>query len=415
MSIFISHILLDGKKTNIHIEENRINYIGNEIRHADCVLDGENKAAFPTFVNGHTHAAMSLFRGFGDDMPLQEWLSQKIWPAEAKLTEEDVYWGTKLACLEMIKGGTTFFNDMYWHFHGTARAVEEMGLRAAISSVFIDFFDNQKSKEQILSTERLWEESKRYSPRLTFALGPHALYTVSPESLAWIAQFAQEKNLLIHFHLSETKEEVENCQKKTGMLPAKYLHSLRFLCENLIACHAVYLSDEELDLLQAQGVSLVHNPTSNLKLAGGKIFRYPAIHARKIPWCLGTDGCASNNNLSLLETMKFAALLQKWGHNDPTLLSATEVWKTATETAASIFHLDAGVIEVGKLADLMLIDMDAIEMVPNHNTISNLVYAANTCVVDTVLCDGKILMQNRHVPGEEEIRRKAAEVARKIE
>jgi len=415
MSIFIQNVLLHGKSTNIYVEDNRISYIGEEIRNADICIDGTDKEVFPTLVNGHTHAAMSLFRGYGDDMPLQEWLSQKIWPAEAKLTQNDVYWGTKLACLEMIKSGTTLFNDMYWHFHGTARAIEEMGLRAIVCGVFIDFFNENKAKEQQKESESLYHESKQYSSRIQFGLGPHALYTVSAKSLFWIKEFASEKNLLIHFHLSETLQEIKECQKAhNNMLPVEYLQSLGFLCPLLVACHAVYVEDQELDILQNNQVSLVHNPTSNLKLGGGKIFRYPQIKARNIPFCIGTDGCASNNNLSMLEAMKFAALLQKWANRDTALLSAQEVWGIATEKAHKIFRVDAGKIEMGKLADFMLVDKQHILMTPDHNTISNLVYSAHGGVIDTVVCDGKILMKNGKVDGEEEILAKASEIAKKI-
>ncbi|NUM33012.1 MAG: amidohydrolase [Candidatus Brocadiae bacterium] len=414
MSIFIQNVFLRGKNTNVYAENNRITYIGGETRKADICIDGSNKAIFPTLVNGHTHAAMSLFRGYGDDMPLQEWLSQKIWPAEAKLTQEDVYWGTKLACLEMIKSGTTLFNDMYWHFHGTARAVEEMGLRAVVCSVFIDFFQESKASSQQKESETLYAESRQYSSRIQFGLGPHALYTVSGKSLSWIKEFAMDKNLLIHFHLSETQQEIEECLKAHNMLPVEYLDSLNFLCPLLVACHAVYVEDKELDILKNNKVSLVHNPTSNLKLGGGKIFRYPQIKDRNIPFCVGTDGCASNNNLSMLEAMKFAALLQKWAHRDTTLLSAQEIWETATEKAHRIFHVDAGKIEVGKLADFMLVDKKHILMIPDHNTISNLVYSASPGVIDTVVCDGKILMEKGKVDGEEEIIAKASEVAKRI-
>lgn len=414
MSIFIQNVLLHGKSTNIYVENNCISYIGEETKNADICLDGTGKAIFPTLVNGHTHAAMSLFRGYGDDMPLQEWLSQKIWPAEAKLTQEDVYWGTKLACLEMIQSGTTLFNDMYWHFHGTARAVEEMGLRAVVCGVFIDFFDENKAKEQQKENEMLYQESRQYSSRIQFGLGPHAIYTVSAKSLSWIKEFAEEKNLLIHFHLSETLQEIEGCQEKHNMIPVEYLDSIGFLSPLLLACHAVYLEDKELDLLQKNQVSLVHNPTSNLKLGGGKIFRYPQIKSRNIPFCIGTDGCASNNNLSMLEAMKFAALLQKWAHKDTTLLKAQEVWETATEKAHQIFRVNAGKIEVGKLADFMLVDRNHTLMIPDHNTISNLVYAAHGGVIDTVVCDGKILMKDRHIEGQEEILARASEIAQKI-
>jgi 5-methylthioadenosine/S-adenosylhomocysteine deaminase len=311
----------------------------------------------------------------------------------------------------MIKSGTTLFNDMYWHFHGTARAVEEMGIRAVISAVFIDFDDSGKRAEQQKINEQLFRESKRYSSRIQFALGPHAIYTVSGESLKWIEEFSQQYNLLVHLHLSETKKEVEDCISKYGLFPVEYLNSLGCLESRLLACHAVWLEDKELDILRDHRVTLVYNPTSNLKLAVGKIFRYPQIKKRGIPICIGTDGCASNNNLDMLETLKIAALLQKWSYNDPTLLPCHEIWEIATQKAHQALNVEAGVIAEGKLADIMLIDMQNVQMVPNHDMISNLVYSASGAVVDTVICNGKILMQDGEVPGEKEILHKAAEVA----
>lgn len=270
MSILIKGVRLNGETTDIFIEGNRIMEIGAHLAvKADEVIPGEGKAAIPSFVNGHTHAAMTLLRGYADDMPLKEWLETKIWVVEAHMTEEDVYWGARLACLEMIKTGTTFFNDMYWHWQGTARAVQEMGIRAAISAVFIDLFDQQKAREQMALNEGLYQGREAFGPRVTFTLGPHAIYTVSEEALRWCAQFARAKGLLIHFHLAEGEEETDRCLEEHGKRPVRYLEEIGFLGPHLVACHCVWLNEEDMDILKAHDVRVVHNPTSNMKLAVG--------------------------------------------------------------------------------------------------------------------------------------------------
>lgn len=412
MSILIQGVILDGEKKDILIEGNRIRRIGNRIEEkAETVIAGEDKIAIPTFINGHTHAAMTLLRGYADDMPLREWLETKIWPVEAHLTEEDVYWGVKLACLEMIKSGTTFFNDMYWHWWGAARAVEEMGIRAALSAVFIDTFDPTKMKEQIRLNERIYQESRSLSPRIMFTLGPHALYTVSEEALRWSADFAKEKDILIHFHLAETREEVQECLQKHGVRPVEYLERLGFLCPNLIACHCIWLHEKEMDLLRAHEVKVIHTPVSNMKLSVGGVFPYVPLRERGVIIGLGTDGCASNNNLDMLETAKFASLLQKFHTGSPVVQRAREAFEMLTIQGARAFRLDCGAIAEGKLADLALVDLNQPQMVPHFNTESDLIYAANGSCIDTVICDGKILMQNRRVEGEQEIVAKARQVA----
>jgi len=426
MNTIIQNVLLNEKIVHIYIQDNIIQYIADtnnteSLQNAptyntnECqIIDGTNKVALPTIANGHNHAAMSLFRGYGDDLPLMQWLQEKIWPVEAKLTEEDVYWGTKLACLEMIRTGTTYFNDMYWHFHGTAQAVEEMGLRAHISSVFIDIDDPKKAAEQQEQTIQLHEESKKYSRRIQFALGPHALYTVSKQSLEWIRDYSQKHNLLIHFHLAETKLDQTTTLEKYNQNPIHFLESIQFLSPRLIGCHGVQLNEEELDILKKYDVALVHNPCSNLKLAGVNFFPYKQIKEKNIRFCIGTDGCASNNNLNMLEETKFATLLQKWIQNDTTQFPAHEAWKTITQTAHEIFQIPAGIIQENKYADLMLLNLNDIHMTPHHDIISNLIYSVPTSAIDTVLCDGKILMQNKIIPQEQKIIQQIHTTAQKI-
>ncbi|UCC66469.1 MAG: amidohydrolase [Deltaproteobacteria bacterium] len=412
MSILIKGVRLNGEQKDIAIEGDRIKEIGDRLEmQADEVISGEGKVAVPSFINGHTHAAMTLLRGYADDMPLKEWLETKIWVIEAHMTVEDIYWGTKLACLEMIKTGTTFFNDMYWHWRGTARAVQEMGIRAAVSAVFIDLFDEKKTKEQIELNEQLYAANEDFGPRVIFTLGPHAIYTVSEEALRWCAELAREKGLLVHFHLSETEEEVQGCLRDHGVRPVKYLERLGFLDPHLIACHCVWLDEEEMDILQAHGVRVVHTPISNMKLTVGGVFPYSRLKERGLIISLGTDGCASNNNLDMLETAKVASLLQKFDTGDPMVMPAQESLNMITSQGAQAFDLDCGAIEVGKRADIALVDLNHPQLTPHFHLDSDLVYAANGSCIDTLICDGRVLMRERRVEGEEEILAKAREVA----
>jgi 5-methylthioadenosine/S-adenosylhomocysteine deaminase len=404
MSILIAGVRLNGETTDIFIEGNRIEQIGNQLKvKADEVISGKGKAAIPSFVNGHTHAAMTLLRGYADDMPLQEWLENKIWPVEAHMTEDDVYWGTKLACLEMIKTGTTFFNDMYWHWRGTARAVEEMGIRAAISAVFIDLFDGHKAKEQMALNEELYAARDEFGDRVTFTLGPHAIYTVSEEALRWCADFARDKGVLVHFHLSETEQEVQACLRDHRVRPVKYLEQIGFLGPHLVASHCVWLDEEEMDILEAHAVRVVHTPISNLKLAVGGVFPYPRLRENNIVMCLGTDGCSSNNNLDMLETAKVASLLQKFYNNSPVVMPASETLELITSQGALAFGLESGVIEEGRWADIALVDLESPQLTPHFHLDSDLIYAANGSCVDTLICDGKVLMRDSRVEGEEDI------------
>ncbi|MBF0399924.1 MAG: amidohydrolase [Magnetococcales bacterium] len=365
-------------------------------------LDAQGMAIVPGFVNGHSHAAMTLFRGFGDDMPLMEWLQTRIWPAEARLSEEDVYWGTRLACLEMIRSGTLYFEDMYWHFHGMARAVEASGIRAGLGAVLIDVAGEEQARQCQYQAEKLCEEAKGYSDRVRFTLTPHAIYTVSGSSLRWVGDFAARHDLVVHIHLSETLHEVEQCVQAHGLRPAFYLDRLGLLHPNILLAHGVHLDAAELDLIARQGATIVTNPVSNMKLAVGGVFPYRQAADRQIPIALGTDGAASNNTLDMFQNMKLFSLLQKHADQDPTVLPAEEAWAIATGCRAPIFG-QSGRLAVGEKADFILLRHTLPEVTPTHHLISNTVYAATGHVVDTVVVDGRVLMHNRHVEAEEEI------------
>ncbi|MFH1055827.1 MAG: amidohydrolase [Candidatus Altiarchaeota archaeon] len=412
MSILIKDVLLDGRRTSIHVDGNRITGVGSKDK-AEFVLDGRGKAAIPGLVNTHTHAAMTLLRGYADDVILQEWLEKFIWPVEAKMTGEDVYWGTRLACLEMIKSGTTCFNDMYWHLEGAVKAVEESGIRGVMNSVFIDRFSKDKSREQWREAERQLKDIKT-SPRVKLALGPHAIYTVTEESLRWAKEYSDRHGTLIHFHLSETKKEVDDCIKDHGKRPVEYLNDIGFLGPNLLCAHSVWLNEEEIRILAQHEVKVAHCPTSNMKLSVGAALNNEGLRKAGVTVSLGTDGCSSNNNLDMFESMKTAALLQKMVWNNPTLLPAKEAFRMATLDGARSLKIDAGRLEEGALADIVLIDMKSPQLTPCHNLISNLVYSANGGCVDTVICDGKMIMEGRKVEGEEELMEKVSEVAKDL-
>ncbi len=403
---------MNGKKTNIYIEENRIQEIGGPSVEADTVISGWNQAAIPGLINTHTHAAMTLFRGYADDVELFKWLSEKIWPLEAKLSKEDVYWGTRMACLEMIKTGTVCFNDMYWHMLEAARAVEDSGIRGVISGVIFDNFDVEKGEKELQnSIKDIWELQQKFGDRIIPALGPHAVYTVSNELLTKIAKHSREQDLLIHIHLAETEKENREYLRRTGKRPVVKLAEIGFLGPEVLAAHSVWFNKKDIQLLAKNDVKISHNPISNMKMAVGGAIQYEALKAAGLTISLGTDGCASNNNLDMFESMKVAALLQKYEMNDQTVLPSHDAFEMATINGAKALGLDSGVIEEGKLADILLVDLNQPAMTPNHDLISNLVYSANGSVVTTTICNGKVLMQDREVDGEAEVLAKCREHA----
>ena len=418
-SVLIAGVTIGGSVVDIAIDdEGVIAGIGADARRAidaDIIIDGSDRIAIPGMVNTHTHAAMTLLRGYADDMPLQEWLSEKIWPLEDHLTGDDVYAGTKLACLEMIRSGTVAFNDMYFYMERAADAVDEMGLRAALAYGFIDLGDAEKREAEIRATEALTAHIKaRGNPRIQAAVGPHSIYTVSPEGLRWCADFAREQGIGIHIHLSETGKEVDDCVAEYGRRPAVHLDECGCLTPRTVAAHCCWLDEAECRLLGDRGPHASHNPASNMKLAVNRAMPYHWLKSSGANVCLGTDGCASNNSLDLLEEMKFAALLQKFAWNSQTLLPAHEAIAMATSAGAQALGTGPGTLTVGAPADVVLLNARATCNTPLHNTDSNTVYACNGGAVMTVLCQGRVLMHERVVPGEAEIIREAAVAAQAL-
>jgi len=412
MSVLIKNIIFDNGEGDIFIEGNKIGKIAKNLNlKADEKIDGRGeKVILPGLINCHCHSAMNLLRGYADDLPLKNWLEKKIWPLEAKLNEEDVYWGAKLACLEMIKTGTVCFNDMYWHFKHpevTVSAIKEMGLRAVVGLTMFDSVA-EGTKEVVEKTYSRVES--KYVQSIVFSLAPHSIYAVSRENLIWAKDFAKKNNLLLHVHLSETEKEAKDCFKKYNLRPVEFLNKMGFLNKNCILAHSIWLSDKEIKILGERKCNVVYCPCSNMKLASG-FFPYKKLKKAGVNICLGTDGAASNNNLDMFEEMKFASLLPKIKEKDPTTAPASEIFEAATKNGAGALKMDIGEIKEGKLADLILIDLNQICLAPGHNLISDLVYSCSGNCVTDLICNGKILMRDRKVKGEEKIIREAAKRA----
>ncbi|MCX7835512.1 MAG: amidohydrolase [bacterium] len=422
MSLWLKNVIHGEDSVTIQIVDEYIVKIYRQndtpiISTEDEVIEGNHSLrVLPSLFNGHTHASMTLFRSYGDDLPLMRWLQEKIWPLENGITEEFVEWGMRLAILEMIKTGTTGFNDMYWHYTACAKVVEEMGIHGVLSGVFVDLFDNNRAKEQQqLNEELYWMTKERFPKYVQFAIGPHAIYTVSENSLRWAAEFTETHQLPLHIHLAETEHEVIECKKQhQGKSPVEYLNSLHLVSPRLKAAHVIHVSDQDRAILSEKQATVIHNPTSNMKLAVGGPFNLPQMLSVGIQPILGTDGAGSNNSLDMFQEMKIAALLQKHAWGDPEVAPANTVWEMATKHAWKQFGYNAGEIAEGKLAEIILVNEKDVSMVPDHNYISNLVYSANGHIVDTTISSGRVLMKHRKVKGEEEIIQEFCKIAKKF-
>jgi len=414
VSLAVTGATLDAQPVGLRVEQDRIVEVGPDVvaRSDDEVVAAEGMAVVPGLVNGHTHAAMTLFRGYGDDLPLMEWLENRIWPAEARLTADDVYWGTRLACVEMVRSGTVRFWDMYWQPGATARAVEDAGVRATIGGPLIDALDPARTGALRDALRQHLDELEGSGPRVDAALAPHSIYAVSEPSLRWIGEQARERALPVHIHLSETTEEVEHCVAEHGDRPAAYLDRLGLLGPHTVLAHGVWFDDDELALVADRGATVVTNPVSNLKLAVGGVFRYVAAREHGIPVGLGTDGASSNNSLDVLQDVKVFALLQKHAARDPAVVPAAEAWAVATGARAPLLG-QSGRLAVGEPADFLLVRTTAPELSMGDFT-AGLVYSATGAVVDTTVVDGKVLMRGGVLEGEDEVRERAVAQARRL-
>lgn len=408
--ILLKNALLDDKRVNIYVNDGLIASITPSVPGepltvdaATEVVDCSTKAVLPSFINMHTHAAMSMMRGVGEDISFHEWLA-RIWRIESGLTPEYVYYATKLACLEMIKTGTATFNDQYWFMPQARLAAVEMGIRPVLSYVLCDRMDPEQSRIQILECIRHYEDSLLWPEKTQFAISVHAVYSVCEDTIVWAARFASEHGLKLHIHLSETQKEVNDCKAAhNGMSPVEYLESLGFLSQDVIAAHALWLSEKDVEILGRHRVNCVHNINSNLKLTSGYRFKYNELRDAGANVCIGTDGCGSSNNLDMLEAMKTAAIVQKAWRGDPTAMPLDELFAAGTSNGAKALGINTGVVKVGNKADLMLVDIDNWHFVSNAPTLANFVYSAHSDCIDSLMCDGRWIMRNRIVKGEREI------------
>jgi len=382
-------------------------------------IDVPDSIIMPGLVNAHTHAAMTCFRGIADDMELMEWLNDYIFPSEARYVDRElVYWGSTLACAEMIKSGTTTFSDMYIFEEETAQAAKQAGMRCLLGEVLFDFPSPsfKTPAEGLACTERLlkkWADDAL----VNIMVEPHSLYTCSTELLKASKALADLYHAPLATHFLENKAEVKQLWDKLGQRASTFLRDIGILDESFIAFHGVMMDDEDIRLFADYGCKVVHNPESNMKLASG-IASITRMLEHGIVVGLGTDGCASNNNLDMFEEMDTAAKLEKSARLDPTVMSARTVTRMATCNGAATLGLDSlvGSLEVGKKADLCIIDMNKPHLTPLYNEYSHLVYAVNGADVDTVLINGKIVMQNRKMTtiDEEEAMSRVREIALRV-
>ncbi|MFP4655538.1 MAG: amidohydrolase family protein [Methanohalobium sp.] len=365
---------------------------------ADRIIDAKGGVVMPGFVNTHTHAAMTLFRGYADDLPLEEWLKDYIWPAEEHLNKNDVYTGTLLACLEMVKSGTTSFADMYIHMNDAAQAVKDSGLRAALSYGLIDVGENRSTDIELSKGKRfVLDWNGEAEGRIITMYGPHAPYSCTQRLIKGVKEEARKDNVKVHIHVLETESELNQMKEQYGMCSVNLLDRLGFLDSEVLAAHCVWLSDDDIEILRGRGVHVSHNPVSNMKLASG-VAPVPKMLDRGVNVSLGTDGCASNNNnLDMFEEMKTAALLHKVESLNPTVLPAMQVLEMATVNGSKALGIKSGILREGYNADVIIVDMNKPHLTPVYDIHSHLVYSASGSDVRTTIVDGRVLMKDYNV------------------
>jgi 5-methylthioadenosine/S-adenosylhomocysteine deaminase len=361
-------------------------------------IDASGNLILPGFVNSHGHFAMTLFRGLADDIPLYTWLREYIWPLEAQLTPDDCYVGSQLAAIEMIQSGTTTACDMYFNETRTLDALEEIGFRGVLGYGMLDLFDEDKRKVEIKETKKFIDYVKNHGKLCSVIISPHAPNTCSDELLIKAKELAEKNKSQLQIHLAETKGEVEEFKKNKKCSPTKHLEKLGFLSQNLVAAHCVWLSEEDAKILSKLNVNVAHNPTSNLKLGSG-VFKYELLNSLGINISLGTDGASSNNNLSMIEELRLASYLHKGTTTNPKILPATQALRMATINGAKALGLqnEIGSLEIGKKADIIVINTKTPNVWPPHNPYALIVYAANDVNVTTTIIDGEIVMKDRQI------------------
>ena len=400
MKILFENVkLLSGESSYVVVDEARFSYVGRERPSGDFDLIKNCGGALmiPGFYNTHCHAAMTLFRGIGDGLPLSRWLNEQIFPAEDKLTHEAVYWGTLMGCAEMISGGTVSFSDMYMFEDAVAEAVADCGIKANISRSLVSFDDNINLNDDFRFNEarslfNRWNKAE--DERIKVEMSLHAEYTNKLSYCSQVAEYCCNENIPIQIHLSETRDEHYKCIDKYGITPAAFFDKAGVLDTKVIAAHCVWLGDDDIALLAEKGVSIAHNPTSNLKLGSG-IMPYSKVANSGVMVALGTDGAASNNSLSVMKEMQLAALIHKGTHLDASAANSREMFKMATLNGAIVqSRYDCGKIEVGYRADAVLIDIEAVNTLPSPDLYATLVYSADRTNVLMTMCDGRILFEN---------------------
>ncbi len=411
MALTVLGARLDGDPVGLRAVDGSIAELGPDVvaGDGDEVIEADGLALVGGLVNAHTHAAMTLFRGYADDLPLMTWLTDHIWPVEKRMTDEDVYWGTRLACLEMIRTGTTCFWDMYWHAHATARAVEDAGVRAITAAPLIDDADPAKSERACADAERSLERIDEIGGTLSRpGFAPHAIYSLSERSLRWVAERSDALEVPVQIHLSETEGEVSEWVAAHSERPAAYLDRIGLLGPRTVLAHGCWLDRGELELIAERGATIATNPVANLKLAVGRVFPYRDARQVGVEIGLGTDGPGSNNSLDLLADAKFFALLQKNEARDPAAVTATETLEIAGGRRSRL--LGGRAIAVGEPADFLLVRGDDPELALGELD-AGLVYAASGAIVDTTVIAGRVLMRGGMIDDAEEIVARARERA----
>ncbi|MCR5236637.1 MAG: amidohydrolase [Lachnospiraceae bacterium] len=359
-------------------------------------IDGQDRLVIPGLINAHTHSYMAMLRNIADDMPFMDWLTKGVYPVEDRMTGEDAYWGAMLAIAEMIRCGTTTFNDMQMHIHNTTRAVKESGMRAVISRGLVG---EKYDRDDVRIKEALEEisDGEGTNGRLTFMLGPHAPYSAGFDYLRGVADIAKERGLGIHIHLAESQTEIDNLKKEQGLTAIEYADKAGCFDVPCIAAHCVKITKSDMELMAKKSVSVVTNPASNMKLGNG-FAPVPEMMDAGINVCLGTDGAASNNTLNMFHEVSLLTLIHKGTHNTPVCINANEALAMATVNGAKALGLEKlGEIKEGYKADLAILDINTPSMVPKNNLLSSLVYSANGSEVDTTIVDGEILMEGREL------------------
>ncbi|MEF9952167.1 amidohydrolase [Clostridium sp.] len=381
--------------TDIGIDNGKIVFIGEKSDFkADKIIDGSEKVAMPGLINAHTHIPMSLLRNYANDLPLFQWLSEKIWPIEGKFTEDHIYWGSMLSIAEMIKTGTTTFNDMYFFMEDMAKAVEKTGIRASLSRGMMG--ESAEGDDRFNELRSLYNNyNGACNGRITVMAGPHAPYTCSDEYLESVMDIADELNIPLHIHLSESKGEVEDSYSAKGVSPIAHMENIGIFNRKTVAAHCVHLTEEDIDILKKHNVSVAYNPGSNLKLGNG-FAPICSMIDKGVNVALGTDGASSNNNQNMFEEMNLASIVNKSVTGDTTKVPAMKAIEMATINGARALGIEdrVGSIEVGKNADIILVDMEKPHLYPQLDAASSMVYSAQGSDVSDVLVDGNILMEN---------------------